>query len=52
MQRSIGSEGTIWSSSVPGSSTGTWRLLFDMTYMYPSDASSRAHGFQLRCLSE
>ncbi|WP_297627156.1 hypothetical protein [uncultured Rikenella sp.] len=48
----IGSEGTVWSASVPDDSTNAWRLLFHATNMDPSHAYNRGYGFQLRCLSE
>ncbi|WP_300400620.1 hypothetical protein [uncultured Rikenella sp.] len=52
VQRGVGNEGTVWSASVPDGSTNAWRLLFNATGMYPSYASGRGGGFQLRCLSE
>ncbi len=46
----VGNYGFGYSSSVSGS-TGVY-LNFDVAHLYPSYASSRAFGFQLRCLSE
>ena len=45
-----GYHGFNWSSTV--SNTDGTGLGFDMTWLNPSYASSRAYGFQLRCLSE
>ncbi|WP_294599297.1 hypothetical protein [uncultured Rikenella sp.] len=47
---SVGSNGFSYSSSVSGSN-GVY-LHFVVTYLNPSSAGYRAHGFQLRCLSE
>ncbi|WP_294600945.1 hypothetical protein [uncultured Rikenella sp.] len=47
---SIGHYGFCYSSSVSGS--GGVYLGFYVTSLNPSDASSRGHGLQLRCLSE
>ena len=47
---SVGNHGFSYSSSVSGSN-GVY-LDFNVTSLSPSFASSRAHGFQLRCLSE
>ncbi|WP_294591669.1 hypothetical protein [uncultured Rikenella sp.] len=52
VQRNVGSEGTVWSASVPDGSTGAWRLLFGTPGMLPSYATYRGNGFLLRCLSE
>ena len=46
----VGSSGYSWSSSFSGTS-GVY-LTFDVTYLLPGRADSRAYGFQLRCLSE
>ena len=45
----VGHHGFSYSSSVSGSN-GVY-LGFDVTWLGPSSASSRAYGFQLRCLS-
>ena len=34
------------------SGTNGMHLSFNVTWLYPSGADSRAYGFQLRCLSE
>ncbi len=47
---SVGTDGFSYSSSVSGSNGVC--LHFGVTYLNPSHASSRAYGFQLRCLSE
>ncbi|WP_294596542.1 hypothetical protein [uncultured Rikenella sp.] len=46
----VGHSGCNWSSTV--SSTYGMGLSFDVTWLDPSYANSRAYGFQLRCLSE
>ncbi|WP_297627433.1 hypothetical protein [uncultured Rikenella sp.] len=49
-QKSNGNHGFSWSSSFSGTS-GVY-LTFDVTYLLPGRADSRAYGFPLRCLSE
>ncbi|WP_300728666.1 hypothetical protein [uncultured Rikenella sp.] len=46
----VGNDGFSYSSSVSGSN-GVY-LGFNVTYLNPSRANSRAYGLQLRCLSE
>ena len=46
----VGSNGYSWASTVSG--TNGMYLGFDVTWLHPSNAGSRAYGFQLRCLSE
>ncbi|WP_294599293.1 hypothetical protein [uncultured Rikenella sp.] len=45
-----GSEGSVWSGSPHG--TGSVYLRFVMGAIQSNLSSGRAHGFQLRCLSE
>ncbi|WP_294596478.1 hypothetical protein [uncultured Rikenella sp.] len=45
-----GNRGYSWSSTARG--TNGMNLRFDMTWLNPCNADSRAYGFQLRCLSE
>ncbi|WP_297830103.1 hypothetical protein [uncultured Rikenella sp.] len=46
----VGGNGYSWSSAVGG--TNGMYLFFSVTYLNPSSATSRAYGYQLRCLSE
>ncbi|WP_462377058.1 fimbrial protein [Rikenella microfusus] len=48
--RYVGYRGYSWSSSVSGSNG--FCLDFSTTYLHPSDANYRGHGFQVRCLQE
>ncbi len=44
----VGNNGYSWSSAVSG--TNALRLNFNSTNLDPSNATNRAHGFQVRCL--
>ncbi len=44
----VGNNGYSWSSSVSG--TNGMNLDFNATWLNPSNANNRAHGFQVRCL--
>ncbi|WP_294599522.1 hypothetical protein [uncultured Rikenella sp.] len=50
VQRGVGAGGYSWSSTVSG--TNGMGLGFHVTWLGPSGSDYRAHGFQLRCLSE
>ncbi len=50
VQRNVGNSGDGWSSTA-GSTNGVY-LSFYMTWLNPGYTNFRAHGFQLRCLSE
>ncbi len=47
---SVGHRGYSWSSAISG--TNGVFLHFGATELYPSSTTHRAHGLQLRCLSE
>ena len=46
--RSVGNNGYSWSSTVSG--TNGFNLNFNSTWLDPSNAHNRGHGFQVRCL--
>ncbi|WP_300727912.1 hypothetical protein [uncultured Rikenella sp.] len=46
----VGNGGYSWASTVSGSNG--MNLNFGVTWLNPSSAHNRGHGFQLRCLSE
>ena len=46
----VGNEGSVWSASANG--TNGVSLRFVVNAAQPGYSSARAHGFQLRCLSE
>ncbi|HJE88206.1 hypothetical protein [Rikenella microfusus] len=48
--RYVGNSGCSWSSSASGSYG--FYLNFGTTYLYPSSAGSRGHGYRVRCLQE